>query len=219
MKRADLLTKMLNTGVIAVIRAETPEKAVKVADAVTAGGVKGLELTYSVPHADTVISELIDKYQDTDIVVGAGTVLDSTSARLAIIAGAQFIVSPTFDKEVALLCNLYQVPYVPGTFTITEAQTALKYGSEVVKLFPGTLAGASAIKEYQGPFPYLNVMPSGGVNVENMAAWFEAGAAVVGAGGGLTAPAANDDFEGVTRNAREYMDTYQRIQDATTDLV
>ncbi|WP_125580404.1 bifunctional 2-keto-4-hydroxyglutarate aldolase/2-keto-3-deoxy-6-phosphogluconate aldolase [Levilactobacillus cerevisiae] len=213
MKRADLLTNMINTGVIAVIRAETPDKAVKVADAVIAGGVTGLELTYSVPHADTVISELVSKYADTSVVVGAGTVLDATSARLAIVAGAQFIVSPTFDKEVALMCNLYQVPYVPGTYTITEAQTALKFGSEVVKLFPGAMAGTIAIKEYHGPFPYLNVMPSGGVNVENMSEWFEAGAVVVGAGGGLTAPAADNDFAGVTRNAKEYMDEYNRIKD------
>ncbi|WP_137596635.1 bifunctional 2-keto-4-hydroxyglutarate aldolase/2-keto-3-deoxy-6-phosphogluconate aldolase [Paucilactobacillus kaifaensis] len=216
MKRAELVEKMVNTGVIAVVRAETPEKAIKVADAVIAGGVTGLELTYSVPHADSVIADLVKKYEGTDVVVGAGTVLDATSARLAIIAGAQFIVSPTFDKEVALMCNLYQVPYTPGTFTITEAQTALKYGSEVVKLFPGAMAGAVAIKEYHGPFPYLNVMPSGGVNVENMHEWFEAGAVVVGAGGGLTAPAANDDFAGVTKNAQEYMKEYKRIKSANS---
>lgn len=212
MKRANLLQNMIDTGVIAVIRAETPEKAIKVADAVIAGGITGLELTYSVPHADTVISDLVGKYSDSDVVVGAGTVLDATSARLAIIAGAQFIVSPTFDKEVALMCNLYQVPYVPGTYTVTEAQTALKYGSEVVKLFPGAMAGTVTIKEYHGPFPYLNVMPSGGVNVQNMRDWFAAGAVVVGAGGGLTAPAANDDFAGVTQNAKKYMDEYKQIQ-------
>ncbi|HBF74775.1 MAG TPA: bifunctional 2-keto-4-hydroxyglutarate aldolase/2-keto-3-deoxy-6-phosphogluconate aldolase [Lactobacillus sp.] len=214
MKRAELLQKMIDTGVIAVVRAETPEKAVKVADAVIAGGVTGLELTYSVPHADTVISELVQKYSESDVVVGAGTVLDATSARLAIIAGAQFIVSPTFDKEVAFMCNLYQVPYVPGTYSVTEAQTALKFGSEVVKMFPGALAGPVAIKEYQGPFPYLNVMPSGGVNVENMADWFEAGAAVVGAGGGLTRPAQDNDFDGVTTNAKQYIAEYKRIKSA-----
>lgn len=212
MKRAKLIEKMVNTGVIAVVRAETPEKAVKVADAVVAGGVTGLELTYSVPHADNVIAKLVEKYNDSEVVVGAGTVLDATSARLAIIAGAQFIVSPTFNKEVALMCNLYQIPYVPGTYTITEAQTALTYGSEVVKLFPSSLAGSSAIKEFHGPFPYLNVMPSGGVNVDNMADWFAAGAVVVGAGGGLTRPAENDDFEGVTKNAQAYISEYKHIQ-------
>lgn len=214
MKRAELVQKMVNTGVIAVVRAETPEKAVKVADALIDGGITGMELTYSVPHADSVIAELVAKYEGTDVVVGAGTVLDATSARLAIIAGAQFIVSPSFDKDVALMCNLYQVPYTPGTFTITEAQTALKYGSEVVKLFPGSMAGASAIKEYHGPFPYLNVMPSGGVNVKNMHEWFEAGAVVVGAGGGLTAPAANDDFAGVTQNAKDYIAEYKCIKNS-----
>lgn len=214
MKRAELVQKMVNTGVIAVVRAQTPEKAVKIADALIDGGITGMELTYSVPHADSVIAELVAKYAGTDVVVGAGTVLDATSARLAIVAGAQFIVSPSFDKDVALMCNLYQVPYTPGTFTITEAQTALKYGSEVVKLFPGSMAGASAIKEYHGPFPYLNVMPSGGVNVQNMHEWFEAGAVVVGAGGGLTAPAANDDFAGVTQNAKDYIAEYNRIKNS-----
>ncbi|WP_282803619.1 bifunctional 2-keto-4-hydroxyglutarate aldolase/2-keto-3-deoxy-6-phosphogluconate aldolase [Secundilactobacillus kimchicus] len=215
MKRAESLQKTIDTGVIAVVRAETPEKAVKLADAIIEGGVTGLELTYSVPHADTVISELVEKYKGTKVVVGAGTVLDATSARLAIIAGAEFIVSPTFDVDVAFLCNLYQVPYVPGTYTPTEAQTALKYGCEVVKMFPGAMAGPSAIKDYKGPFPYLNVMPSGGVNVENMAAWFEAGAVVVGAGGELTKPAQNDDFDGVTKNAEEYINEFKRIKSST----
>lgn len=212
MKRMQLLTKMINTGVIAVVRAATADKAVQVADAVIKGGITGVELTYSVPNADSVIGELTERYAHTDVVVGAGTVLDPTSARLAIISGAKFIVSPVFDREVALLCNLYQVPYVPGVYTPTEAQTALKYGSEVVKLFPGKMASVGAIKEYQGPFPYLNVMPSGGVNIENMKSWFDAGAIVVGAGGGLTAPANQDDFAGVTQNAKAYVDEYQRIR-------
>ncbi|MTV82707.1 bifunctional 2-keto-4-hydroxyglutarate aldolase/2-keto-3-deoxy-6-phosphogluconate aldolase [Secundilactobacillus folii] len=212
MKRAELLKKFIQTGVVAVVRAESAEEAVKVADAVIEGGITGIELTYSVPHADMVIAKLVEKYTGSNIVVGAGTVLDETSARLAIIAGAQFIVSPTFDKDVALLCNLYQVPYVPGTYTPTEAQTALKYGSEVVKMFPGALAGSVAISEYKGPFPYLNVMPSGGVNTDNMAEWFDAGAVVVGAGGGLTKPAKHGDYDGVKKNAKAYINEYNHIQ-------
>ncbi|MGV0167321.1 bifunctional 2-keto-4-hydroxyglutarate aldolase/2-keto-3-deoxy-6-phosphogluconate aldolase [Furfurilactobacillus sp. WILCCON 0119] len=212
MKRAELLNKLAHVGVISVVRAETPEKAVKVADAVIKGGVKGIELTYTVPHADSVIAELVAKYAGTDAVIGAGTVLDATSARLAIIGGAQFIVSPTFDRDVAKMCNLYQVPYIPGVFTPTEAQTAMEYGSEVVKLFPGSLATPAAIREFKGPFPYINVMPSGGVNVANMADWFAAGAVVVGAGGGLVGPAKEDDFDGVTKNAAAYIAEYQRIK-------
>ena len=212
MKKVQLLTSMINTGVIAVIRAESASKAVRIADAVVAGGITGLELTYSVPNANEVIGELVAKYGHTNIVVGAGTVLDETSARLAILAGAQFIVSPVFNKKVAMLCNLYQVPYVPGIYTPAEAQEALQYGSEVIKLFPGKLLGTDAIKEYHGPFPDLNVMPSGGVNLQNMQDWFDAGAIVVSAGGGLTAPAKQDDFDGVANNAQAYSEEYHRIR-------
>ncbi|MYV17542.1 bifunctional 2-keto-4-hydroxyglutarate aldolase/2-keto-3-deoxy-6-phosphogluconate aldolase [Furfurilactobacillus milii] len=207
MKREKLLKKLTEVGVVSVVRAETAEKAVKIADAVIAGGVRGIELTYTVPHADTVIGKLVEKH-GVDALIGAGTVLDAASARLAIIAGAQFIVSPTFDTDVAKMCNLYQIPYVPGIFTPTEAQTALQYGSEVVKLFPGALATPMAISEFKGPFPYLNVMPSGGVNTDNLKDWIKAGAVVVGAGGGLVGPAKNDDYDAVTANAEAYMHAY-----------
>ena len=111
-------------GVISVVRAATPEKAKKVVEEVIAGGVKGIELTFTVPHADQVIGELVAKYGDTDAVIGAGTVLDAPTARLAIIAGAQYIVSPAFDADTAELCNLYQIPYLAGCMTITEITRA-----------------------------------------------------------------------------------------------
>lgn len=209
MKRANLLNKLQKTGVVSVVRADTPAKAIKIADAVIAGGVTGIELTYTVPNADQVIGELVDKYQDNPtVVVGAGTVLDATSARIAIIGGAEFIVSPTFDTDVAKMCNLYQIPYIPGVYTPTEAQAAMQAGSEVVKLFPGSLATPKAIAELKGPFPYINVMPSGGVNVDNLSDWFDAGAFVVGAGSSLVGPAANDDFTSVTANAKAFMAEY-----------
>lgn len=212
MKRAKLLQRMIDTGVICVIRADNDPEAIKIADAVIAGDVTGIELTYSVPRADAIIAQLVDKYAGTNVLIGAGTVLDATSARLAIIAGANFIVSPAFDKEVALMCNLYQVPYVPGTYTITEAQTALKYGSEMVKLFPGELAGPATIAAYHGPFPYLNVMPSGGVDLKNMGQWFQSGASVVGAGRGITAPADVGDYAQVTERAHDYIAKYRTIK-------
>ena len=158
MKRANLLTKLQKTGIVSVVRANTSDKAVKIADAVIAGGITGIELTYTVPNADQVINELVERYQDTpEVIIGAGTVLDATSARLAIISGANFIVSPTFDTNVAKMCNLYQIPYIPGVFTPTEAQAALQAGSEVVKLFPGSLATPKTISEFKGPFPYILV--------------------------------------------------------------
>lgn len=212
MKRAELLQRMVGTGVIAVIRSETPAKALKTVEALVAGGITGIELTFSVPHASRVIEQVVDRYEGTNVVVGAGTVLDVTSARLAIMAGAKFIVSPTFSKEVAFLCNLYQVPYVPGVYTPNEAQQALEYGAELVKLFPGKLAGPMVIDEFHGPFPYLNVMPSGGVNVANLVDWFAAGAKVVAVGGDLLEPAKHDDYAAVTAKATEYIAKWREWQ-------
>lgn len=209
MKRYNILQQMINSGVVAVVRANSPEKATKIVDAIIDGGIKSIELTYSVPQANEVIKELKDKYKDKGIIIGAGTVLEPISARLAIIAGAQFIVSPCFDKEVAMLCNLYQVPYIPGVLTPTEAKTALEYGSEVIKLFPGDISGAKMIKDLKGPFPDLNILPSGGVNVDNIADWIKSGATMVSAGTSLSAPAEKDDFNQVSINAKTFLNSYR----------
>ena len=125
MQRAELLNKVIESGVVSVVRAESGEKALKIVEAVVSGGITSIELTYSVPRANEVISDLVAKYIGTEVVICAGTVLDPTSARLAIVSGAQFIVSPSFNKEVAKICNLYQIPYVPGVLTPLEAQNAL----------------------------------------------------------------------------------------------
>ena len=211
MQRAELLEKVIKSGVVSVVRADSAEDAVKIVEAVVDGGIKSIELTYSVPRANDVIADLVATYAGTDVMIGAGTVLEATSARLAIIAGAQFIVSPTFNKEVAKICNLYQIPYIPGVMTPLEAQTAMEYGSELIKLFPGDIAGAAMIKDLKGPFPYINVMPSGGVNESNVAEWFKVGATAVSAGGGVTAPALTGDFVGVKVNAEKFMRAYEAI--------
>lgn len=194
-----------------MVRADNAEDAVKIVEAVIDGGIKSIELTYSVPRANDVIADLVATYAGTDVIIGAGTVLEATSARLAIIAGAQFIVSPTFNKEVAKICNLYQIPYIPGVMTPLEAQTAMEYGSELIKLFPGDIAGAAMIKDLKGPFPYINVMPSGGVNESNVAEWFKVGATAVSAGGGVTVPALTGDFAGVKVNAEKFMRAYEAV--------
>lgn len=212
MQRMNIINKLVNSGVVSVVRADGPEKAVKIVEAVVAGGIKSIELTYSVPKANDVIADLVEKYAGTDVVIGAGTVLDPTSARLALVAGAQFIVSPSFDKEVAKMCNLYQIPYIPGVLTPREAGEALKYGSEIIKLFPGDITGAAMIKDLKGPFPYINVMPSGGVSVDNVEAWFKAGAVAVSAGGGVTRPADTDDYFKVTTNAQKFMDAFYMVK-------
>ncbi|MGL9729105.1 bifunctional 2-keto-4-hydroxyglutarate aldolase/2-keto-3-deoxy-6-phosphogluconate aldolase [Enterococcus sp. DIV0756] len=203
MKRMDILSRLKKSGVIAVVRGKDSAEAVKASQAIIAGGVTGIEVTFTVPNAQAAIQELVED-QGADVVIGAGTVLDVVTARLAIMAGAEFIVSPSFDQETAELCNLYQIPYLPGCMTITEMQQALKMGVDIIKLFPGSVSGPSMVAAVKAPLPHINLMPTGGVNLENMATWFAAGVVAVGVGGNLLAPAATGDFAKVTEIAQQY---------------
>lgn len=213
MKKLDILTRLKKAGVIAVVRGETKEEALSACQAIVKGGLKGLELTFTVPQADQVIKELLSIYKDQkDVVIGAGTVLDAVTARLAILAGAEYIVSPCFDKETAELCNLYQIPYLPGCMTIDEMKTALKSGVDIVKLFPGSAYGPSIVTAFKAPMPQLNIMPTGGVSLDNMKDWFDAGVITVGVGGNLLAPAATGDFDKVTEVAQQYVAKLQEIK-------
>ncbi|MGX7174030.1 bifunctional 4-hydroxy-2-oxoglutarate aldolase/2-dehydro-3-deoxy-phosphogluconate aldolase [Enterococcus ratti] len=205
MKKISILSRLKNAGVIAVVRGKNKEEALNACHAIIKGGLTGIELTFTVPQADQVIKELRACYNDQlNIVIGAGTVLDAITARLAILAGAEYIVSPSFDDETAQLCNLYQIPYLPGCMTITEVSTALKSGVDIVKLFPGSAYGPSIISAFKAPMPQINVMPTGGVNLENMKEWFAEGAVTVGVGGNLLAPVATGDFDKVTEVAQQY---------------
>ena len=205
MQKYDYLNRLINTGCVAVVRGDDADEAVKTVDAVIAGGVTGIELTFTVPHADKALDELSEKYGDReDVLIGAGTVLDPATARLAIIAGTKFIVSPSFNADVAKICNLYSIPYTPGCFTPTEIQTALEAGVDLVKVFPGSVAGPAMVKALHGPFPQLAIMPTGGVSLDNLETWFDAGVTLVGAGSNLTAAAKTGDYAGVTATAKKY---------------
>ncbi|MGX7205910.1 bifunctional 4-hydroxy-2-oxoglutarate aldolase/2-dehydro-3-deoxy-phosphogluconate aldolase [Enterococcus pingfangensis] len=205
MKKMNILNKLENAGVIAVVRGKNKEEASKATDAIIEGGITGIELTFTVPNAEELIGELVEKYSAReDVVIGAGTVLDAVTARIAIMAGAEYVVSPCFDAETAEICNLYQIPYLPGCMTITEMKEALKSGVDIVKLFPGSAFGPSIIKAFKAPLPQLNIMPTGGVGLDNLADWFKAGVTCVGVGGNLLAPAATGDFAAVTEVAKEY---------------
>lgn len=217
MQRVELLEKIEAAGVIAVVRGDSKEQGKKACEALIAGGMKGLEITFTLPKANEVIEELIAERKDARIVIGAGTVLDATTARLAILVGAEFIVSPTFDQATAELCNLYQIPYLPGCMTITEMKTALKAGVDIIKLFPGSAFGPAVISAFKAPLPQLNIMPTGGVNSENLGEWLSAGAIAVGAGGSLLAPAEKNDYQQVTENAREYMARYQQYKETVNE--
>ncbi|MGG5342325.1 bifunctional 4-hydroxy-2-oxoglutarate aldolase/2-dehydro-3-deoxy-phosphogluconate aldolase [Enterococcus sp. AZ192] len=213
MKRVEILSRLEKTGVVAVVRGATKEEAIKASHAIVAGGLTGIELTFTVPQADEALKELTSYYQNrSEIVIGAGTVLDVVTARLAIMAGAEYIVSPSFDRETAELCNLYQVPYLPGCMTITEVQEALKSGADIVKLFPGSAYGPSIISAFKAPMPQVSLMPTGGVSLANMADWFKAGAVTVGVGGDLLAPASSGDFDQVTAMAKQYAAKLKEIK-------
>lgn len=206
MKKSQILARLEAAGVVAVVRENNTANALEAAKAVVAGGIHGLEVTFSVPNAEQVIAKLKEIYQpDQAVVVGAGTVLDAVTARLAIMAGAEFVVSPSFDQSTAELCNLYQVPYLPGCMTITEMQRAMISGAEVVKLFPANNFDPQFIKSVQAPLPQINLMPTGGINLANLLAWKQAGALMVGVGGNLFKGVADQDYEKVTEIAREYM--------------
>lgn len=214
MKRVEVLKKLEKAGVIAVVRGATKEQGKKTCQSLIQGGMKGIEITFTLPNAAEVITELTQENTDCEVVIGAGTVLDVVTARLAILAGAEFVVSPTFDQATAELCNLYQVPYLPGCMTMSEIITALKAGADIIKLFPGSAYGPSIISAFKAPLPQVNIMPTGGVSLENMHEWFNAGAITVGVGGNLLKPAETGDYEGVTCAAKEYMAEFKKIKGA-----
>lgn len=174
-------------GVVAVIRGNTPDEAVQISEACIAGGVTAIEVAFTTPRAHEAILTLSEKYKDNaQVVIGAGTVLDAETARMAILNGAAFVVSPAFDEATIKLCNRYRVACMPGTTTIQGVIQALELGADIVKVFPGEVMGSKFIKAVKGPLPQAQMMPTGGVSIDNVAEWFKAGAVAVGAGGALT---------------------------------
>lgn len=205
MFKQEVLKRITDIGVVAVVRGETSEQAEKISAACIAGGIPAIELTYTVPGATQVIESLAKKFSKEELIIGAGTVLDAETAREAILAGAQYIVSPGFDLATAKLCNRYQIPYMPGTLTITEMITAMEAGVDIVKLFPGSGFGSSYVSAVKGPLPQVNIMPTGGVSLDNVGEWIKAGVVAVGVGGDLTRPANTGDYEGVKKNAEAFV--------------
>jgi len=203
--KEEVITRMTDSGLVAVVRADTADEALKITDACLEGGCGSIELTFTVPGAHKVIEELANTYHNNEILLGAGTVLDSETARIAILSGAQFIVSACFDADAAKLCNRYRMVYIPGIGTIKEAITAMEAGADIIKVFPGDLFGPKIIKDIKGPLPYAKMMPTGGVSVDNVAEWIKAGAVAVGAGGCLTGSAKTGDYQSITTIARQFV--------------
>lgn len=170
------------------------------------GGIKAIEIAYTNQYAGQIIKELVDLYQDDQSVcIGAGTVLDAVTARDAILAGANYVVSPSFHAETAKMCNLYSTPYIPGCITLTEITTALEAGSEIIKLFPGSTLSPAYISAVKAPIPQVSVMVTGGVGLNNIPQWFAAGADAVGIGGELNKLASQGNFDRISEIAQQYI--------------
>ncbi len=201
MKRVELLLKLEKSGIVAVVRSQTQKEGMLISQSLLKHGIKAIEVTLTTPGALEIIKELqIISSDDEDIVIGAGTVIDESMAAVAINSGAEFIVSPVFDLTICKLCHLYQVPYIPGCMTVSEMKVALSSGVDVVKLFPSNHYEPNIISAIKSPLPQLNIMPSGGVNLDNMNDWLEAGALMISAGGELT-----KSPESVERLAEKYL--------------
>ncbi len=205
MDKEQILTRIQDCGIVAVVRAETTDEAERIVDACMEGGVAAIELTFTVPHADKVIESLAKKYSPEDIILGAGTVMDAPTARIAMLSGANYIVSPYFDAETVKMCNRYRVAVLPGIMTVREAVMAMEAGADILKVFPGDLYGPKIIKDINGPIPYAKMMPTGGVTAENVGEWIKAGAVAVGAGGSLTAGAKTGNYSLITETAKKFV--------------
>ena len=214
MEKTELLSKMKQEGIVAVVRAENKEKGEKVIDAIVKGGINFIEITMTVPGAVDIIKELSEKYKDDEkIVIGAGTVLDPETARMVILAGAKFVVSPSLNPETVKLCNRYRIPVMPGIMTVKEAVEALELGVDILKVFPGNAFGPSIISAFKGPLPQAQFMPTGGVAVDNVDKWFKAGVVAVGTGSNLTAGAKTGDYDAVTKMAEEFVAAVKKARE------
>lgn len=195
---------ILERGMVGIVRAGSPDAALLVAEACIAGGVTALEVAFTTPDTLGVLRTLRERHGD-GVLLGAGTVLDAETARAAILAGAQFIISPGVNVDTITLCQRYQVLAMPGAMTPTEIVTALQAGADIVKVFPAEMFGPAYIKALRAPLPQAPLMPTGGVMVENLAEWFASGAVAVGIGSSLSGPGATGDFAAVTARAQAFV--------------
>ena len=184
MKQTETLNIIRDTGVVAIMRARSSEQLIAAADAIKRGGVRAIEVTMTTPGALDVIAEAKARY-GSDVVFGAGTVLDPESGRAAILAGAHFIVSPTLNLELIALCNRYSIPVAPGCYSPTEILTGWEAGADLIKLFPASVGGPDLVKAILAPLPQVQIIPVGGVDLSTAADFIRKGAVALGVGSDL----------------------------------
>lgn len=208
MDKREIVRQLEELGLVPVVRASSADEAMQVIEAIKAGGVNVLEITMTVPGAVRVIEKVADKY-GSDVLVGAGTVLDPETARACLLAGAQFIVSPALNLDTIAMCHRYSAPVMPGVLTPTEVITAWSAGADFVKVFPcGAVGGASYIKNLKGPFPHIKMIPTGGVSLKTAQDFIKAGASALGVGTDLVDVKAirEGNPQVVTERAREFIE-------------
>jgi 2-dehydro-3-deoxyphosphogluconate aldolase/(4S)-4-hydroxy-2-oxoglutarate aldolase len=205
MSQNNALDLILETGVVAMMRAKNSDQLLSAAQAVLAGGVKAIEVTMTTPGALDVIWQATGQF-GSDVLFGVGSVLDPETARAAILAGAQFVVCPTLNLKTIEVCNRYSVPIMPGAYTPTELLTAWEAGASLVKVFPASVGGPAYIKAVKAPLPQIRLAAVGGVNLDNTAEFIRAGTEVVGVGGELVNQNLLDtkDFATITERARGF---------------
>lgn len=210
MRKEDTLQKIRELGLLAVLRGPSADLTVQMVAALVAGGVLGIEITYTTPNAAEVVAELKRQFGDR-IVLGMGTLTRPEQAAEAQAAGAQFLVSPHTEAVLAKAMVATGLPVMMGAFTPTEVMASVNLGSDVVKLFPGSLGGPTYMKALKGPFPHVAMMPTGGVDKDNVADWFAAGAVAVGAGSQLCPPkwAQAGRWDEITAVAQEFVTAVQ----------
>ncbi len=213
MDKNTVLNKIKELGLLAVIRGPSPDLTLKMVDALVAGGVLGIEITYSTPNAPQVVKALAQQFGD-QIILGMGTLTEIEHAEMAVSAGASFLVSPHCEKMLAEAMVDTGLPVMIGALTPSEVMQAYRYGSDVVKIFPGSLVGPGYVKALRGPYPYIPMMPTGGVDIDNIKDWFAAGVVAVGAGSNLcpTTWAKEGRFADITQTAWSFMDAVHKAK-------
>lgn len=206
MTKEECLSRITETGVVAVVRAESSEQALRITEACRLGGIDIIEITMTVPGALEVMQKLANTYYRGEVILGAGTVLDSETARACLLAGAEFIISPSFNSEVVRLANRYRKLVMPGAMTITEIITVMESGADIVKLFPGSAFGPAYVKAIKGPLPQAQVIPTGGVSLDNVQEWIRNGCLAVGVGSELTGGAKTGNYEQITSTAKQFVE-------------
>lgn len=207
MTNYECLNLIRSTGVIAIMRAQSSDQLLRAADAIRAGGVAAIEVTLTTPGALATIEQAVGRY-GAGVAFGAGTVLDSESAHAAILAGAEFVVSPSYKIELVEMCRRYSVPVFPGAYTPTEIVTAWEAGADMVKVFPAGIGGPPLLKALKAPLPQVELIPVGGVDLETAAGFIRAGAAALGVGSALINQRLLDegDFGALSERARRFID-------------